>query len=526
MAHKPTEQQAAITAASVDLRNGEVMKVIAGAGAGKTSTLKLCAEANRRRGIYLAFNKEIATEAKEKLKSTKCTAMSMHGLAYTALGREIIGTPSNLTARSFIQAGVMDAHHVPSVKGWGPYRIAAAVLRTMSAFAASADTEFLPSHARDGLIESMGDPELIVCKEKAAAVLDAIEKLSQPLAEMAEDYWVRCMNEDSYSHDMYLKLLDLDAGLRKTAFARYKYVMIDEAQDLNPVQRSILEKAGLPLIAVGDPYQQIYSWRGAENALELLPGKEYLLSQSFRFGDNIASIARQVLASIPDGGPSYRLEGVGPGTHDGGPKGAVLCRTNMGMLDEAIYYINKGHQVFVDNIDGLVKEARSAQALFEGRLDDVTVTELKQFDDFSEMEIAAEEGGDPGLSKLVQLVKTKRIGDVERLAANQTSKSSEAKIAVYTAHRSKGLEFPAVQLGKDWPEISAMERRFKMAESQSANHVTLAREAYNTLYVAVTRAMFRIKGHGRIFELTSAPQPTGAMTQEEAAENYRSAAPY
>jgi hypothetical protein len=45
---------------------GGAVKVKAYAGAGKTSTLRMAAELRPRRGLYLAFNKEIANEAARK----------------------------------------------------------------------------------------------------------------------------------------------------------------------------------------------------------------------------------------------------------------------------------------------------------------------------------------------------------------------------------------------------------------------------------------------------------------------------
>jgi superfamily I DNA/RNA helicase len=510
---KLTDEQAEIKEGVAELKPGENLKVIAFAGAGKTTTLKACAEGRNDRGIYLAFNSSIAKEAKEKLGHTKCLAKTMHGLAFGVM-RDYMEAPAQINARSFMSSQIMSRFHVPDVKGWGDYRIAAAVSSTMSKYAASADPSFSTRHAEAALMEVLGDPDFIVSEEKAEFVRDTISKLSEPLKLMAYEYWGECMENQLYSHDMYLKMLDGIPDLRENAFARYKYVMIDEAQDINPVQRSILTKTGLPLVAVGDPFQQIYSWRGAENALQQLPGRELFLTQSFRFGENIAVVARKILDSIPDGGPEKRLEGAGPGESGSGPKGAVICRTNIGMLDEAIKYLNKGYKVHVDNVDGLLADARSAQALKEGRLGDVKSTELKQFDSWEEMEMTAEEGSDPGLSKLVSLVRTNRISDVERLAKAQIPDANKVHLVVYTAHRSKGLEFDAVQLGEDWPDISVMESRFKGAELKSEKHVTQAREAYNTLYVAATRAKLRCKGYGRILE--PVPEATGPMTQEEA----------
>jgi len=46
---------------------------------------------------------------------------------------------------------------------------------------------------------------------------------------------------------------------------KYKYVFVDECQDINSVQQAILDMVGSPgnVFAVGDPKQSIYQWRGA-----------------------------------------------------------------------------------------------------------------------------------------------------------------------------------------------------------------------------------------------------------------------
>lgn len=517
-----TDEQGAVQDAAGALKAGDNLKVIAFAGAGKTTTLKACAQARNDRGCYLAFNKSIAAEAKEKLGTTKCQAMTMHGLAYRAM-MDIMGKPSDVTTNTIKNSNILSEFHVPPQAGWGEYRIASAVARTIAKFCASADSDFKTEHAVEALIESLGDPDFMLQLDKAEKVRNEIDRLAAPICMVAQNFFLRCMKDGVYNHDMYLKMLDIDESVRADAFRSFKYLMVDEAQDINPVQRSILTKTGLPLIAVGDPFQQIYSWRGAENALKLLPGKELFLTQSFRFGDDIAKIARKILSSIPDdGGPKHRLEGAGPGPKSDKPKGAVICRTNIGMLDEAIKYLNKGHSVHVDNIDGLLRDALSAQALKDGRMGDIKSPELKQFDSWEEMEIIADEGGDPMISKLVNLIQTNRIPDVQRLAKSQNPDAKNAPLSIFTAHRSKGLEFDAVQLAEDWPEMSALDARYKSSKDKSAKHMTLALESYNTLYVAATRAKLRCKGYSRIFD--GEVQKVGIMTQEEQAAAYAPAA--
>ena len=50
-----------------------------------------------------------------------------------------------------------------------------------------------------------------------------------------------------------------------------------KAQDINPVFLGVLKKARCPVVYIGDPYQQIYEWRGAVNAMEQIPSKDRVL---------------------------------------------------------------------------------------------------------------------------------------------------------------------------------------------------------------------------------------------------------
>ena len=79
----PTQEQELIINKCKTLQKGEKLRVAAFAGAGKTSTIILIADAlskQYRKGIYLAFNKGIAEEAKSKLPN-HVEARTFHSLA-------------------------------------------------------------------------------------------------------------------------------------------------------------------------------------------------------------------------------------------------------------------------------------------------------------------------------------------------------------------------------------------------------------------------------------------------------------
>lgn len=514
---RPTDEQSAAIDAAPKLQPGEVLKLIAFAGAGKTTTLTAIARAMNKRGGYLAFNKSIASEAQVKLSSTRCRASTMHSLAYRAM-KDIMGSPAYVNANSLKDSGIMSRHRFPRVKGWGEYRLAAAATRAISEYCNSADEKLTTKHVRAALINSVGDPDFIIGDQKRKTAEDALGALTEPLTALARAYWDRCIDDNRYSHDMYLKALDLDENIRRDALRGLHYLMVDEAQDINPVQRSILVKSGLPLIAVGDPYQQIYSWRGAENALAQMPGKELYLTQSFRFGENIASQARTLLAHRPDGGPEKKLTGLGPGNikEHVGPTVFTICRTNIGMLEEGMRAIERGYKTHVDKMDDLIDEVRSAQALYEGRLHEVSSPDMKQFDDWTQVEEAAE-AGDSGLNKIVKLITQNRVGFVEKLNATHVKAASDAQVLICTGHASKGLEAPAVRMGDDWSDIVALKKRHKKAQEKSDKHVTLVEEEFNLLYVAATRAMQQISQLHPLINPDPKPDPDFQMDSQRSA---------
>ena len=61
--------------------SGRSLRLSASARSGKTSTLVQMANATKRRGVYLAFNKAVATEAKARFPAA-VHATTLHGMAF------------------------------------------------------------------------------------------------------------------------------------------------------------------------------------------------------------------------------------------------------------------------------------------------------------------------------------------------------------------------------------------------------------------------------------------------------------
>jgi UvrD-like helicase C-terminal domain/UvrD/REP helicase N-terminal domain len=85
----PTDEQRAILEAVLDiLKNGnpKVLVVNAGAGSGKTSTLRMLEEVLHGQIQYTAYNRSLVDESKTKFKKAKCS--TGHGLAYAPVGSQ------------------------------------------------------------------------------------------------------------------------------------------------------------------------------------------------------------------------------------------------------------------------------------------------------------------------------------------------------------------------------------------------------------------------------------------------------
>ncbi len=177
----------------------------------------------------------------------------------------------------------------------GGIPLAAAAARTVAAFCTSSDAKLTEDHARKALTDVLGDPDGMKSGPRRDRAESALGRLTTPLTQTATAYFRQALKAGTFGHDIYLKLADLSPPLHQAMFEGQDYILIDEAQDLSPVQRAIVAAAGCPVVAVGDPYQQIYSWRGAENALSHLPGESLYLTGSFRFGPDIAALAGRVL---------------------------------------------------------------------------------------------------------------------------------------------------------------------------------------------------------------------------------------
>ena len=123
--------------------------------------------------------------------------------------------------------------------------------------------------------------------------------------------------------DEAVAFLTNDEAARKRLAERVKYVIVDEYQDVNPIQEAIiwsLHDLGARICVVGDDDQTIYQWRGSDvnNILSFdkrYPEVEQIpLEENFRSSEGIVETARNLIsvnqtrlakAMKPTGAQSY-----------------------------------------------------------------------------------------------------------------------------------------------------------------------------------------------------------------------------
>lgn len=106
------------------------------------------------------------------------------------------------------------------------------------------------------------------------------------------------------------KVIDFDdmlwlPAVHDLAFPSLDILFVDECQDLNPVQHALLPQlmAGGRAVVVGDPFQAIYGFRGADcqsvvNLKRRLGAVEFPLTRSFRCPRSHVELARELVTDF------------------------------------------------------------------------------------------------------------------------------------------------------------------------------------------------------------------------------------
>lgn len=482
MSFSPTPEQTAIVDAVRDTRDSLVVNALAGAA--KTTTLALAAGAMRPvPTLCVAFNKRIADEMGKRLPSfieTKTLNSVGHGIWGRTIGRRLsLDTDKSYRLLSQLMqqsppeerklfgemfATLLRASRSAKSAGYIPDRFASAGQRLADR------NDFIGNFAADS------DYEL---DDYFFSILDKVLEGS-----IAEAF------EGKIDFDDQIYMSTLFNGL----FPRYDTVMVDEAQDLSELNHLMLSKmVGQRLIAVGDPNQAIYAFRGAHhNSMVLLrdqfDAKELFLSTSFRCPKKVVEAARRRVPHMqyPDWAKEGHVGNLAPWGKNSIPNGSViLCRNSAPLFKVALRLLRQGQSVKILGNDigkaltkimeGFGPRSMSAGAALiaakqwkEGQLESCHEARKAAIEDrYSCIEVFLEFGS-----------------TLEEAMAYATHLfEATGPITLMTLHKAKGGEWDTVFFLDPW----LIPSKFARISAEAGDESKLEQE-YNLRYVGQTRS--------------------------------------
>jgi DNA helicase-2/ATP-dependent DNA helicase PcrA len=151
----------------------------------------------------------------------------------------------------------------------------------------------------------LGGKAVLAAEEGIAATVGTLDVLLDLAAEYEAAKFERSLVEYSDQVALALEIVGRQERVGAEYRERYRVVLLDEYQDTSVVQTRLLAAlfGGTPVMAVGDPNQSIYGWRGASASnLEQFAGQfgatgaPFALTTSWRNGTRILDAANALVA--------------------------------------------------------------------------------------------------------------------------------------------------------------------------------------------------------------------------------------
>ncbi|KAH0617185.1 hypothetical protein JD844_028988 [Phrynosoma platyrhinos] len=258
------------------------------------------------------------------------------------------------------------------------------------------------------------------------------------------------------------------------------------------------------VILVGDPHQQIYTFRGAVNALSEVPHTHiYYLTRSFRFGAEIAYIG----ATILDVCKKVRNKMLVGGSQEGDVSGvgttgkvARLSRNNQTVFEDAVNVTDGDSPTKIHILGGLtafgLEKIHDVWKLLHPELKlEMRDSFLKNwvgkgFFSLKDYAVKAEDKQTEMRIAIVEKYRDRIPELLERISQHHVLSPETADYVLGTVHKAKGLEFDNVQVANDFVNIPVP--RHNLARLPMFHMDTIPDDEWNLLYVAVTRAKKRL----------------------------------
>lgn len=469
------------------------------AGTGKSTTLLSIAYALKKNSfLFLAFNKSVKLEIEEKIKKAKLNnikVLTTHGLAYKFVKNDlnIVKLGKELNTSEISKLINIDIYIADYIR--------------------TAFNDFCNGYYNNISNETV--EKILNSNSKLRFIQDQKEYVKNKLLKL----WELFLNgKIPITHSVYLKYFQINIE-KYSKYINFDYVLLDEAQDTNEVVLDIFKKLKGKKIIVGDPHQQIYSFRGSVNAMykiksEIKADVAYL-TKSFRFSKNIAEKANNILNKF-----KCEDKEITPFKNFNKKEIRDICfitRTNATLIK------------LMENLNTFdIQLIRSPKEIFnlpiniyyfmqylknEKYKKYINEKWLLNFNSLESLRDYAEDFEDFELISAINIAEEykERLFDLLKKIEEKYSKKSKSNIYLTTAHTSKGLEWDKVVICHDFQNILDLLKKEKYKRIKEFNddykkyieglmngenlhfkHQYIIDEI-NLLYVAITRAKKELK---------------------------------
>lgn len=410
---------------------------------GKTFTLCKLAEITPpiKSSIFLAFNKSIAEELGQRLPRT-VKASTLHSCALSSLCKAFSLNFALSDSKNFNLA-----KEKMNFKGVHSKRIPGMIMKICRLY----------DLMRFNLVQD--DVEVIISLGERYGE-EADENLAKRAIELrmlnkkiADNYFLKG-GSGKLPMDFTDMLYYATQYVHREDFKQYNVVMLDECQDISPLQFEVVKMCKTPrgrLIAVGDEKQSIYSFMGSNldslQAIKNAPNTVTLpLSMTYRCAQDIVAEACKV---FPDGivaAPGAVKGFVGDGTFKDAQEGDfILCRNNAPLVDAFITLLRQGKKCtilgkeFGDELVSLIDSVEDVWGL-EQVLENM-ISKLQKKGVKSPTKCEAYDKLNEKVNVLLSLYEY--FGDLETVRSRIYDifvENASRGITLSTIHRSKGLE--------------------------------------------------------------------------------------
>lgn len=448
MSFAPSIYQQAVFDFVANGQGSALIDAVAGSGKTTTITKALALIPATQKVLFLAFNKKIATELQSRVPS-HVRAATFHSQAFAAWRRmypdcQIEDSKTRKLLRLHFSDIEVSTFGTPACK-----LVAAAKTVGVRALVPDEPSTYfdLADHFDIQLSESEEVRQrTIAAAQKLLALSIDAAKAPRGLIDF-DDMLFMCLLED-------------------IPFFKQDWVFVDESQDTNQVQLALLRRMLKPtgrLVAVGDPRQAIYGFRGADaeamNNIRLAFNCQTLpLSISYRCAKSVVRLAQSLVPHIQasDTAPEGEvLQDVSMASIQFSAEDVVICRNTAPLIELAYELIGKGRGCRVLGreiglaLASLVEKMKAKDlADLQDKLDAYVARETSRFiaKHQEQQAEAVRDKVDCILAIIRNLDETMR--DVASVLASinvMFSDSRDAKLlTLCTAHKSKGLEWDRV----------------------------------------------------------------------------------